>query len=84
MDRSARIVFEEYKRFEAALPSLLGRQDLNGRWVLFRHGAVQEAFDSRASAYAAGIERFGGRGGHVVARVAPPRPRPLTAAATFE
>lgn len=84
MDRSARIVFEEFKRFEAALPTLLRQQNLNGRWVLFRHGTVHEAFDSRASAYAAGIQRFGGQGGHVVARVAPLTPRPLTAAACFE
>jgi hypothetical protein len=60
-------VLEEWQRFRAALPALLGRY--GGRWVVFLYGRVEGDFDDIDAAYVAALERFGPEGGFVVSRV---------------
>jgi hypothetical protein len=67
MDANAQRVLEESRRFRAALPELLPQY--NGRWVVFRNGAVVDAFDDEDDAYVAAVDKFGVGGGFVIARV---------------
>lgn len=68
-------------RFQDALPELC--RTLEGRWVVFRDGAVQSDHDTESAAYADAIKHFGPRGGFVVAEVKAIVPIPLTAGAFF-
>ncbi len=72
---------EETLRFEKAVPGLLA--ELAGKWVVFKDGKVEVVCESEREAYAAGLERFGVSGAHIVACVAEPKPRMISAAARF-
>jgi hypothetical protein len=77
-------VREESRRFRAALPGLLDRYA--GRWVVFVNGQVAEDCDDEEEAYAAGVRRFGVKGGFVIAQVTEDAGRtvPLSASIFFE
>jgi hypothetical protein len=74
-------VLEETKRFRDALPDLL--RSCPGKWVVFRDGEVHSIHDTEDSAFRAGVEAFGLRGGQVIAQVKPQKPIPLTAGILF-
>jgi hypothetical protein len=82
MDNAQRVL-EESRRFRKRLQELLPQYE--GRWVVFRDNEVQGAFDDEEQAYAAGVEKFGVRGGFAIARVEADadRPVPVTAALFF-
>jgi hypothetical protein len=74
-------VLEETKRFQADLPELMKKfRDL---WVLYKDGRVEASFQSEDEAFKAGLEAFGLDGGHIVIRVEPMEPVPLTAGIMF-
>lgn len=81
IDAVAAMVLEETRRFEAALPDLMTRYE--GRWVVFKDGAVVSDHDTEEEAFLSSLERFGLEGGQVIAQVKPIRPRVLTAAVLF-
>lgn len=68
MDETAKRVLEESRTFRARLPELMKAYE--GRWVVFRDGDVKADFDDEEAAYVAAVQRFGVRGGFVIARVA--------------
>lgn len=78
---TAERVRQEMRRFEASLPRLLPLYA--DRWVVFRDGEVVSVHDTEELAYLAGLQRFGRRGGHVIAKVAEQRAVPLSAAVTY-
>ena len=82
-EEGCKLVAEEYRRFEAALPGLL--ETLRGRWVVFRNDAVQGDFDTEDAAYGAGVQKFGIDGCFVIAEVKelPTEPELLTASIAF-
>lgn len=82
MNKTAQLVLEETERFEQALPQLL-LTTCAGKWVVFKDGSVVSTHDTEAEAYDAGIATCGIDGGHVVAKVAPLRVRPLRAAVLY-
>ncbi len=79
-DVSARVL-EETKRFQANLPVLM--RELEGRWVLYKDGRVIDVFQTEDEAFKAGLEKFGLDGAHIVIRVEPMDPVPLTAGIMF-
>lgn len=78
---TAERVRQEMRRFEASLPRLLPLYA--DRWVVFRDGEVVSVHDTEELAYLAGLQRFGRRGGHVIAKVAEQCAVPLSAAVTY-
>lgn len=74
-------VMNEAARFRAKLPELLGQYD--GKWVVFRDGAVASVHADQEAAYLAGLSQFGPAGGHVVAVVREPEPVLLSGAIAF-
>lgn len=68
-----RKVDEEAERFHAALPSLLQDPALRGRFVVFKDGAVQRAFDDAGEGYRWAVSTLGRYAGFVLARVEPER-----------
>jgi hypothetical protein len=68
MDETADRVLEESRRFRSRLPELIKQYE--GRWVVFLDGDVKEDFDDEEAAYVAAVQKFGVRGGFVIARVA--------------
>lgn len=74
-------VLEESRRFRARLPELLQRYD--GRWVVFIRDAVAGDFADEESAYVAGVQWFGVRGGFVIARVDEDADKPVICPSIF-
>ncbi len=70
-----RRIAEESRRFRARLPELLPKY--NGRWVVFRDGAVHADCDTEDEAYAEGIRKFGSHGGFVLHQVTPDAADPI-------
>ena len=78
-----RRVSEEMGRFQAALPSLLVDDALRGRWVVFKDGAVQRAFDDEGEGFRWARETLGRLSGFVLARVEPEHTHRLGGASGF-
>lgn len=74
-------VLEETKRFQTNLPELM--KEFEDSWVLYKDGRVIAAFQTEDEAFRAGLETFGLDGGHIVIRVEPMDPIPLTAGIMF-
>ena len=60
-------VLAETQRFRAALPCLL--ESYEGRWVVFKNGAVASIHASQDEACEAGLAAFGPYSPHVIDRV---------------
>jgi hypothetical protein len=75
-------VFAEMAKFHEALPELL--REHQGKWIVFKDGAVQSLHDDEDSAYWAGLKAFGAQGGQVIVLVEEEgAPVPLTASLMF-
>ena len=74
-------VRREYHRFLSALPELLTTHPQ--KWVIYRDGAVQGVFQDEDSAFRAAVDRFGVRGGFVVAPIRPVEATPVTAGVMY-
>ena len=60
----------ESARLRAKLPALLPLY--TDQWVVFRDGEVVSVHVTDEEAYVAGLERFGPRGGHIIAQIREP------------
>ena len=71
-DRVAALVDIEHAKFLSQLSEL--RKTFEGRWILFRDGAVVSDHASFHEAHMDGYTRFGRWGGYLVAEVTEQRP----------
>lgn len=74
-------VRQEYQRFLAALPELL--TTIPGKWVVFKDGAVQGAFDDENVAFDEAVKQFGLDSAFAIAPVRPVEPTPITAGVMY-
>jgi hypothetical protein len=71
--------WQEWARFEVALPKLLRDPKFVGRWVVFVGGVVRKATSTREAAYDFMLERYGRESGAVVCEVVKREPESLRA-----